>query len=131
MWDTRCRDLPAKKTALSDAKHKWPIQGLKAIGSATSPSIVSVSSDGRLCQWNTGNLISPIHTIDAPLKEKEPFSCVTCLGLPQEDTHSFALGTASGQIIFSELKMHSTKAEKSSTNHNILKEHLGPVTNIH
>lgn len=102
MWDQRCRDLPAIKTPLSSPQHKWPVQGLKAMGSATSPSIISVSSDGRLCQWNTSKLDTPLHVIDNKLDEKsssDNFSCVTCLGLPQEDSHMFALGTASGSIL--------------------------------
>jgi len=119
------------RTPLSDAKHKWPIQGLKTIGSATSPSVVSVSSDGRLCQWYTNKLDQPINTpIDSKLRDNEPFCCVTCLGLPQEDTHTFALGTASGSIITKELKVQANKTEKNDAQQ-VMGEHLGPITSMH
>lgn len=132
MWDQRCRDFPALKSPLSNPQHKWPVQGLKAMGSATSPSILSVSSDGRLCQWNTSKLDQPLHNIENKMDEKssETFSCVTCLGLPQEDTHTYALGTASGSILTRELKVQSSKAEKSSLPQ-VIGEHFGPITSMH
>ena len=58
VWDTRSKSHPVMKTPLSTG-HTHPIYCLKFIGTQSSHSVVSISTDGLLCSWQLDMLGHP------------------------------------------------------------------------
>lgn len=60
-WDVRAKQLPVAKSCLQQGGgHNSPIYGLSITGTQNAHNIVSVSNDGRVCQWSFGRLNEPI-----------------------------------------------------------------------
>ena len=55
-WDTRAKNTPVQNSILAKDGHSYPIYALSMIGSKNSSSIVSISYDSKVCQWNDGEL---------------------------------------------------------------------------
>ena len=49
--DRRDRSKPIQKSCLAQHGHNHPVYSLSVVGSQSTHNIVSVSNDGRLCQW--------------------------------------------------------------------------------
>lgn len=49
--DRRDRSKPIQKSCLAQHGHTHPVYSLAVVGSQNTHNIVSISNDGRLCQW--------------------------------------------------------------------------------
>ena len=59
LWDTRSKAAPVHRTPLSASGHTHPIFSLVVVGTKNSHSLVTASTDGRICVWNLTNLSVP------------------------------------------------------------------------
>ncbi|ETV97233.1 hypothetical protein, variant [Aphanomyces invadans] len=65
LWDTRAKHTPVQKTTLSAAGgHTHPIYSMSVVGTKTCFSLVSASTDGRMCVWNMNQLHTPMDVLD-------------------------------------------------------------------
>ena len=58
-YDNRDRSQPIQNSCLATHGHTHPVYGLAMVGSSTTHNIVSISNDGRLCQWKPKMLSDP------------------------------------------------------------------------
>lgn len=49
--ENRDRSQPIQKSCLASHGHNYPVYSLSVVGSQNAHNIVSISNDGRLCQW--------------------------------------------------------------------------------
>lgn len=64
LWDTRAKSLPVQRTPLSTSGHTHPVYSMSMTGAASSPCLVTASSDGRVCFWNLAKLDRPESTVE-------------------------------------------------------------------
>ena len=74
LWDTRAKAAPVQRTVLSEHGHTHPIFSLSVVGSQNAHSLVTASTDGKLCEWSLANLVRPSSAMQlahtpAPLKK--------------------------------------------------------------
>jgi dynein intermediate chain len=63
LWDMRNgRSLPVQRSNLAGKGHKHPVYAMSMISVAVANQLVSVSTDGLICQWDISRLSEP-HTI--------------------------------------------------------------------
>uniref|UniRef100_A0A0R3WAC8 WD_REPEATS_REGION domain-containing protein n=1 Tax=Taenia asiatica TaxID=60517 RepID=A0A0R3WAC8_TAEAS len=113
LWDSRVnRRTPVQMTHLAGdgAAHVEAICGLVVTGSRNANSLVSVSSEGRLCTWNLEMLGAPIETLDLTpsfstsassggMKRSSNPITPTCLAfLPGPDASRFLVGSQDGSV---------------------------------
>jgi dynein intermediate chain len=63
VWDIRTKSEPVQRSPISSEGHTHPIRALSVVGSTNSHSIVTVSSDGKLCKWDTSQLLKPAESM--------------------------------------------------------------------
>lgn len=62
-WDIRAKNTPIAKSCLQNQKgggHNHPVYGLAITGTPNSHNIVSISNDGKVCQWSPSKFNEPI-----------------------------------------------------------------------
>ncbi|EST08840.1 WD40 repeat [Kalmanozyma brasiliensis GHG001] len=132
IWDTRARSLPVLKTPLSAAGHTHPVYGLKIIGSANAHNLVSASTDGTICWWMLDMLARPQETLELinTLHPKTDEVAVTSLGLVDQETTSFLVGSEDGSVYAG--NRYDRAGLKAGLNMNeIYRGHVAPITGIH
>lgn len=106
VWDTRVKKTPVDRTSLSRG-HTYPVYALRCLPVVGGGNLISVSTDGMLCQWNDNNLKDPANEIDLNkiLKEtdgKDNTSSeeitTTSFDFPGRETSSVILGSDEGRI---------------------------------
>ena len=60
LWDMRAKSAPVQTTPLTTDGHAHPVYSLALVGSTAANTLYSLSTDGRLCAWNTSSLSSPL-----------------------------------------------------------------------
>lgn len=131
IWDTRARSLPVLKTPLSAAGHTHPVYGLRIIGSANAHHLVSASTDGMLCWWMLDMLARPSETLELTntLHPKTDEVAVTTLGLGEQETTSFLVGSEDGNVYAG--NRYDRAGLKAGLNANeVYRGHKAPVTGI-
>ena len=131
IWDTRARNLPVLKTPLSAAGHTHPVYGLKIIGSANAHNLVSASTDGTICWWMLDMLARPQETLELvnTLHPKTDEVAVTTLGLGDQETTSFLVGSEDGNVYAG--NRYDRAGLKAGLNMNeVYRSHVAPVTGI-
>ncbi len=131
IWDTRARALPVLKTPLSAAGHTHPVYGLKIIGSANAHNLVSASTDGTICWWMLDMLARPQETLELvnTSHPKTDEVAVTTLGLPDQETTSFLVGSEDGNVYAG--NRYDRAGLKAGLNMaEVYRGHVGPVTGI-
>lgn len=58
-WDTRAKHLPVLKTPLSANGHTYPIYSMKIVGTQNANTLMTASTDGLVCNWQTDMLAQP------------------------------------------------------------------------
>ncbi|CDS01898.1 hypothetical protein [Sporisorium scitamineum] len=132
IWDTRARSLPVLKTPLSAAGHTHPVYGLKIIGSANAHNLVSASTDGTICWWMLDMLARPQETLELvnTLHPKTDEVAVTSLGLVDQETTSFLVGSEDGHVYAG--NRYDRAGLKAGLNMNeVYRGHVAPITGIH
>eukprot|EP00033_Pygsuia_biforma_P002585 GCRY01002860.1.p1 GENE.GCRY01002860.1~~GCRY01002860.1.p1 ORF type:complete len:602 (+),score=127.77 GCRY01002860.1:214-2019(+) len=98
LWDIRAKQSPVQKTPLSTSTHTHPVYALATVGTENAHSIVTVSTDGRLCVWPSDNLSQPQEILSLATKSKGV--PVTSLCFPESDggVNGFCVGGEDGSI---------------------------------
>ncbi|KAH9191996.1 hypothetical protein AeNC1_006029 [Aphanomyces euteiches] len=156
LWDTRAKHSTVQKTTLSAVGgHTHPIYSMSVVGTKSSFSLVSASTDGRMCVWNMNQLHAPMDVLDlrvaGPAATSSAANVTTAtastrrMAVPitsmafqkhsQNPTNAFAIGTESGDVWTAQLdELHSGDPSKarevmvSSLSKD--QSHFGPVTSM-
>ncbi|CAH0519870.1 unnamed protein product [Peronospora belbahrii] len=118
VWDTRAKSAPVQKTALSAFSHTHPIYAMAVAGTKTSYTLISASTDGRVCIWDIDHLQKPIDMLDlrislsivsnytsANASDKKTEASVTSFAVLGKEIKELYIGTEAG-------KLYSTKVDQ-------------------
>ncbi|EAL66966.1 cytoplasmic dynein intermediate chain [Dictyostelium discoideum AX4] len=140
IWDTRAEAKPVQKTPLSSVGHTHPVYSMAVVGSANANSLVSISTDAKLCSWNLENLSQPIETIELNSSNTNSANkaggggsgggapnmsiAVTSLVFPENELNHFYIGTEEGVIC--QAGRHGNRIVMNER----YKGHFGPITSV-
>jgi len=90
-------------TPLSSIGHTHPVYSMSIVGTKNAHSLVSVSTDGKLCVWSLENLLQPQEFLDLHNKQSKPVSAtapvaVTCRAFREGEVNAFAVGSEEGAV---------------------------------
>merc|ERR1712130_73038 len=131
VWDTRAKKTPVARTALSQG-HPYPVYALRCLPVVNNNNLVSVSTDGLLCQWNDSNLHAPTNEIDlnstvvdSDGKQARNGDEITTssFDFPGNETSSIILGSEEGKIY--KARIYDSKGIWYTIN-----GHDAPITNV-
>ncbi len=152
----RDRSQPIQKSCLATHGHNHPVYSLSVLGSQTAQNIVSISNDGRLCQWKPKMLSDPRDNFfleipntvkDATLSKlgnpllsstlgasasasttAKPMASVHCMEFPENETDKFFVGAEDFNLYQCNLHSESRIHIESA-----LTGHHAPITalNVH
>uniref|UniRef100_A0AAV1V855 Cytoplasmic dynein intermediate chain n=1 Tax=Peronospora matthiolae TaxID=2874970 RepID=A0AAV1V855_9STRA len=118
LWDTRAKSAPVQKTALSAYSHTHPIYAMAVAGTKTSYSLISASTDGRVCIWDVDHLQKPLDMLDLRISlsivsnytsvnasDKKMEASVTSSAVLGKEIKELFIGTEAG-------KLYSTKVDQ-------------------
>lgn len=118
VWDTRAKSAPVQKTPLSTLSHTHPIYAMAVAGTKTSYTLISASTDGRVCIWDLDHLQKPLNLLDLRLSlsvlsnytstkasDKKMEVSVTCFAVLGKEIQQLFIGTEAG-------KVHTTKVDQ-------------------
>jgi hypothetical protein len=75
LYDIKSKPVPIQKTPMdlggAFQTHSYPIVSLTVIGTESNSNIISISSDGVLCQWSLANFSRPITRIHIKKRKDE------------------------------------------------------------
>ncbi|EGG21460.1 cytoplasmic dynein intermediate chain [Cavenderia fasciculata] len=131
VWDTRSKSTPVQRTPLSSVGHTHPVYSMSVVGSTNANTLISVSTDGKLCSWNLDNLSQPVETLDLNAKNNTSSTvsatssiAVTSLVFQETEMNAFFVGSEDGSIY--QAHRHGSKTGISDR----YKGHHGPITSI-
>ena len=116
LWDIRARRSPIQKTQLSAAGHTHPVYAMQIVGTQNAHSIVTISTNGKLCQWDTTQLVTPTETLtlkmEGPSRTADQAAvdtavAVTALAFGHGETNSFYVGAETGTLY--DVEMHGSQ----------------------
>lgn len=77
--------------------HTHPVYCVDVIGTQNAHNIITVSTDGKLCNWNLDMLKEPIESYDLQCGASKTVAA-TSIAFPHGDTGSFLAGSEEGLI---------------------------------
>ncbi|KAK9465292.1 WD40-repeat-containing domain protein [Lipomyces arxii] len=100
VWDMRAGQDAILKTPISGIGHAHPVHAIEFIGTKNANSIITASSDGRVCTWSADFLARPQEVFDLklPPPSRTEDLAPTCLGLHATDQSYFVVGTEDGNV---------------------------------
>eukprot|EP01059_Diplonema_ambulator_P006401 TRINITY_DN1611_c0_g1_i2.p1 TRINITY_DN1611_c0_g1~~TRINITY_DN1611_c0_g1_i2.p1 ORF type:complete len:616 (+),score=149.95 TRINITY_DN1611_c0_g1_i2:579-2426(+) len=129
IWDTRTQGTdPQTVTPRTMNGHNHPVFGMAVVGNVNVHSLVSVSSDGRVCTWSLQNMNAPTDSQvlyqmsdvgGVPLPEEIQ---ATSLAFRDNETSKFYLGSETGALLSCTKTPSATEA---------LDGHASPITALH
>ena len=122
LWDTREKATPVNRTAISQG-HTHPVYAMNFPPSGQkAATLVSASSDGKLCTWNSDVLVDPLSEIDLRDEKDEKIEVnATCLAFTGRDSAAVVLGADDGKVY--KARLYDPPGVYES-----LRVHEGPVT---
>ncbi|XP_026193154.1 cytoplasmic dynein 1 intermediate chain 2 [Cyclospora cayetanensis] len=123
IWDSRVQSKPVQRTPLSSKGHSSPIYALEMVGTKNAHNLVSVDTDGRLCQWSLEMMGQPSETLD--LKRGSRDVCVECVSFAEAEVNDLCLGSEDGCIMTANI--HGNKAGVMD----VYEAHGGALTSLH
>ncbi|CAI5747133.1 unnamed protein product [Peronospora destructor] len=118
VWDTRAKSVPVQKTALSAFSHTHPIYAMAVAGTKNSYTLISASTDGRVCIWDIDHLQKPLDMLDLRISlsivsnytsvnasNKIMEASVTSFAVLGKEIKELFIGTEAG-------KLYSTKVDQ-------------------
>ncbi|SCL99069.1 cytoplasmic dynein intermediate chain, putative [Plasmodium chabaudi chabaudi] len=123
LWDIRINQKKSiHKTILSSQGHLHPIYCAEIIGTQNSHNLISIDTDGRLCNWSLSMLTYPSDIVDLKKANKE-ISC-SCFSFQEGEINTLYGGAEDGSIF--QAQIHGNKTGITET-YNI---HGGPLTSM-
>nr|CAG4651719.1 EOG090X03UT [Triops cancriformis] len=124
LWDNRSpKRTPVQRSPLSASSHTHPVFCLSVVGTPNAHSLVSVSTDGKMCAWSLDMLAMPQDALELQHRQGRAVAA-TCMAFPQPqaDISSFLLGSEEGNVY--SVSRHSSRAGVVET----YEGHTAPVT---
>lgn len=106
IWDSRAQAKPVQRTPLSSKAHSSPVYALEMVGTKNAHNLVSVDTDGRLCQWSLQMMGQPSETLD--LKRGSRDVSVECMSFAEAEVNDLCLGSEDGCLMTANI--HGNKA---------------------
>ena len=113
LWDNRAKRTPVQRSALSSLNmfaasrchliasaaksHTHPVYCVDMIGTQNAHNIITVATDGKLCNWNLDMLKEPVEAYDLQCGTSKSVAA-TSIGFPFGDTGSFITGSEEGAL---------------------------------
>lgn len=126
LWDNRSpKRTPVQRSPLSASAHTHPVYCLSVVGTQNSHSLISISTDGKMCSWSLDMLAQPQETLDLQQRQSRAVAG-TCMAFPQpqSDINNFIVGSEEG-IIYSACR-HGPRAGIVDT----YEGHQGPIRGL-
>ena len=134
MWDTKSKPIPIQKSPMgiggssTSKTHSHPISCLAITGDNNNATIISISSDGVMCEWAASNLSRPIYRTELHKKKlfnKIKFDEISALSLSfnQASPKTFLIGADDYNIY----NIATSELENKDNVLSVYKSHLGPV----
>ena len=134
MWDTKSKPIPIQKSPMgiggsnATKTHSHPISCLSITGDNNNATIISISSDGVMCEWAASNLSRPIYRTELHKKKLFPkikFDEISALSLSfnQANPKTFLIGADDYNIY----NIATSELENKDNVLSVYKSHLGPV----
>jgi dynein intermediate chain, cytosolic len=120
VWDVRSSSsLPVRRTALGGNCHTHPVYSMTYRREHSGWSLVTASSDGKVCEFDPRNLLSPKQTLPLSFlndsSEHMPIS-VSCMSLCSSNVEGLAdvalVGTESGDVFAAQIDGSHTSSLK-------------------
>ncbi|KAL8272547.1 hypothetical protein Esti_003546 [Eimeria stiedai] len=119
LWDSRAQASP-KLSLLSVTP---PVYSLEMVGTKNAHNLVSIDTDGRLCQWSLQMMGHPAETLD--LKRGSRDVCVECMSFPEGEVNVLCLGAEDGSLMTANI--HGNKVGIMEFH----EAHGGALTSLH
>lgn len=100
LWDNRSpKRTPVQRSPLSASAHTHPVYCLSVVGTQNSHSLISISTDGKMCSWSLDMLAQPQETLDLQQRQSRAVAA-TCMAFPQpqSDINNLIVGSEEGTI---------------------------------
>lgn len=133
LWDNRAKKTPVQRSAINQKSHTHPVFCLDVVGSQNAHSLVTTSTDGKMCSWDMDTLNAPQETLDLQTGSTKAVAG-TCFSFPNGDSNNFILGSEEGLVF--QGSRHGAKAGVGSQFDEVGAEgqaessHHGPVTAV-
>ncbi|ODQ76234.1 hypothetical protein LIPSTDRAFT_60405 [Lipomyces starkeyi NRRL Y-11557] len=110
VWDIRAKSEPILKSPLTGTGHSHPVYSIEFVGTKNATSIISSSTDGRVCGWNADFLAQPhasgiwqlsfeeVHDFKLQPPSRTEDLAPTALGFQASDPSYFLVGSEDGNI---------------------------------
>nr|CAG4635377.1 EOG090X03UT [Artemia franciscana] len=100
LWDNRSqKKTPVQRSPLTATTHTHPVYCVSVVGTSNAHSLVSISTDGKLCSWSLDMLASPQETLELHHRQGKSVAA-TCMTFPQPqvDVNTFIVGSEDGSV---------------------------------
>jgi len=98
MWDNRTpKRTPVQRSPLTSLAHTHPVHCLRMVGTQNAHSLISISTDGKLCSWSLDMLSTP-HDVQDLQKKQNRNMAVTSLSFLHSDINNFVVGSEEGAV---------------------------------
>lgn len=95
---TRCnKRTPVQRTLRSATAHTHPVRSVRVVGTPNAHSLISISSDGKLCSWSLEMLSQPNQYIELMYRQTWTVGATSMCFLHQDVDH-FLIGSADGRV---------------------------------
>ncbi|KAK9371879.1 WD40-repeat-containing domain protein [Lipomyces chichibuensis] len=100
VWDIRAKSEAILKSPLTGTGHSHPVYSIEFVGTKNATSIISSSTDGRVCGWNADFLAQPheVHDFKLQPPSRTEDLAPTALGFQATDPSYFLVGSEDGNI---------------------------------
>ncbi|CAI5726261.1 unnamed protein product [Peronospora destructor] len=132
VWDTRAKSVPVQKTALSAFSHTHPIYAMAVVGTKNSYTLISASTDGRVCVWDIDHLQKPLDMLDLRISlsivsnytsvnasNRKMEASVTSFAVLGKEIKELFIGTEAGKLYSTKVDQQKKKLEAGDDNSGI------------
>eukprot|EP01147_Barroeca_monosierra_P002032 gene2032-5105_t len=128
-WDLREKKAtPHQQSNLNANYHSHPVFCLDVVGTQNAHSLVSVSTDGRLCCWNLDSVLdTQDDVIDLSSASTAKSVAPTCMSFPTNDINNLIVGSEDGSIYH--VSRVAAKQDKMNEPY-VVPGYSGPITGV-
>ncbi|ETO35694.1 dynein cytoplasmic 1 intermediate chain 2-like protein [Reticulomyxa filosa] len=126
-WDVRAKSTPQFR---SRSGHSSPVYSLQFLPTHHRKMLpfLTVSNDGKICNWNEEILVEPQSQSTIKTKENRPDEIpTTCFSFPLKDSKAVILGCDEGHLYKCDILLQN---KELPVDHKIDEAHFGPITNV-
>ncbi|CAH8653021.1 unnamed protein product [Heterobilharzia americana] len=124
LWDNRAtRRMPVQRSPLSATAHTHPVHAVMISGTMNSHSLLSISSDGRLCTWSLDMLSQPQQSMELTHRQARTVAA-TCMSFVDENVNNFVVGSEDGRAYI------GSRCGNQAGITEVFEGHQAPITSI-